>query len=241
MTKLPLLLILPLLLSSCEIFNRGTKTSLADYQNVHVKYEAAAEADNLGDGEVRGSSSGYAEVITTVTPAFIGGLPDDKLKPTAWMMRGISEWRTGGFKLALRSASEGLSAQPDAGNRDHILLLMLPALVADSELVSDWQTAGQSYSPEAYAQVESGYKSAMTALASAESAFSPVTSEDTKKLFFLHKKRLLLNWDKIIRTMAADAETKKQAKAAAGAHLGVSTLFDAVIAVNNALAQLSGS
>jgi hypothetical protein len=241
MTKLPLLLILPLLLSSCEIFHRGTKTSLADYQNVRAKYEAAAEADNLGDGEIRGAASGYTQVVSTITPAFISGLPDDKLKPTAWMMRGISEWRTGSFKPALRSVSDGLSAQPEAGNRDHILLLMLPALVIDSELVRDWQTAGQSYSPEAYAQVESGYKSAMTTLASAEAAFSPKTSDDTKKLYYLHKKRLLLNWDKIIRTMAADAETKKQAKAAAGAHLGVSTLFDAVIAVNNALAQLSGS
>ena len=50
MTKLHLFLILPLLLSSCEIFNRGTKISLADYQSVRAKYEAAAEADNLGDG-----------------------------------------------------------------------------------------------------------------------------------------------------------------------------------------------
>lgn len=241
MTKLHLFLILPLLLSSCELFNRGPKTSLADYQNIRAKYEAAAEADNLGDGEIRGAANGYTQVVTTITPAFIVGLPDDKLRPTAWMMRGISEWRTGGFKPALRSASDGLSAQPETGNRDHILLLMLPALVTDSELVRDWQAAGQSYTPDAYAQVESGYKSAMTTLASAESAFSSVTSDDIKKLFYLHKKRLLLNWDKIIRTMAADAETKKQAKAVAGSHLGVSTLFDAVIAVNNSLAQLSGS
>jgi hypothetical protein len=241
MTKLHLFLILPLLLSSCEIFNRGTKTSLADYQSVRAKYEAAAEADNLGDGDISGSSSGYAEVITTVTTAFIGGLPDDKLKPTAWMMRGIAEWRTAAFIPALRSATEGISSGPETGSRDHLLLLMLPALVADTELVRDWQTAGQSYSPEAYAPVESGYKSAMTTLAKAEAAFSPNTSEDTKKLFYLHKKRLLLNWDKIIRTMAADAETKKQAKATAGAHLGVSTLFDAVIAVNNAVAELSRS
>ncbi len=231
-----LLLILPLLLTHCA---SKPKTSLLDYTKVRDKYEAAARADNLDQGGISGPPAAYSEVAGTLTPVFITGLPDPKLKPTAWMMRSVSEWRTSSFSPALSSAGNGISAGPEAGTRDHILLLMLPALVADSELVRDWQAAGQAYDMSTYPKVERGYSSTLNQLAEAEAAFGPSTSGDTKVMFYLHKKRLLLNWDKIIRTLKTDAETQKQAKEDAGAHLGVPTLFDAVTAVNTKLAVLT--
>jgi len=243
-----LLLILPLLFGGCDILRPRKQTSLADFRQVQARYESATRADNLDQGGTEGGGqAAYTEVIGTLTPAFIQGLPektqeqpDDRLKPNAWMMRGVSEWRTNALKPAISSAGNGLSAGPQVGSRDHILLLMLPALVTDSEIVGSWQAAGQALTPEAYPKVADDYQTALSKLAQAEAAFGPATGDDTKKMFYLHKKRLLLNWDKVIRTLSTDAEAKKQAKADAGSHLGVPTLFDAVIAVNTELARLSG-
>lgn len=238
-----LLLILPLLLSSCDTLT-GSKpdaTSLTDYQKVTAKYEAAVKADNLDGGGSGSSGTAYREVASTLTDPFIQGLPDAKLKPLAWMMRGVSEWCLKDYKPAQSSAQNGLSADPVAGSHNHLMLLMLPAFIADSEAVRDSKAAGSTFSFTDYPKTAKSYQDAMDDLAKAEAAFGPNTSNDSKRFFYLHKKRLLLNWDGIISAMNATREEKKQARTAAGAHLGVGALFEAIIAVNNELVQLSRS
>lgn len=204
-------LLLPVLLLGCAQIQ-----PVLDLQQVQTQFDAAVKQDNLAT--VGGSGTGdYARILASLDPAQIEKLPDAQLKANAWMMRGISEWRTGNFTAAQDSAAAGLRAGPLQHSRDHILLLILPALAIDGQLVQDWKKAGKSFTPAQYtASAEKDYPTALDRLDQARGQLADATDDETRHLLAYHRWRMLLNWDAIINRLdAPEAEQDAAAQRAA--------------------------
>lgn len=215
--RLPLLacLLVSLLCSACQQIQ-----PVFDLQHTQRKFDAASHQDNLA-AIGQGVPSGYADVLKDLTSERINALPDPRLKANAWMMRGVSEWRTGDYLKAQTSASNGIQAGPESGSRDHILLLMLPALASDGQIFEAWKTAGRSFTLEQYNSVAaSDYPVALKKLRSIPGEFTAKTDVDTKDLVSFHQWRMFLNWDAMINHMKADESVQDAAAESAASHFG---------------------
>ena len=191
-----------------------------DLQRTQRTFDAASHQDNLA-AIGQGIPSGYADVLKELTPERISALPDPRLKANAWMMRGVSEWRTGDYLKAQASAANGLQAGPESGSRDHLLLLMLPALAIDGQIFDAWKKAGQSFTLEQYnSMAANDYPVALTKLRSVSGSFNEKTDDDTRHLVAFHQWRLFLNWDAMINRMTADESVRDAAAEIASSHFG---------------------
>jgi hypothetical protein len=191
-----------------------------DLQRTQRTFDAASRQDNLA---ALGQSvpSGYGQVLSQLTDETISALPDPRLKANAWMMRGVSEWRTGDYLKAQASAANGLQAGPESGSRDHLLLLMLPALAIDGQIFDAWKKAGQSFTLAQYNSVAANdYPVALKKLRSLSGEFTAKTDADTQDLLAFHQWRLFLNWDRMINHLAADETMQDAAAESAASHFG---------------------
>jgi hypothetical protein len=117
-------------------------SSTLQYRTVQSRFENAVRADNerftLPFTDVAGR---YRAVAGELTPEYLARL-DEKLRPNAWTLRAVAQWRAGEFTPSVASALESLAEitrqrpqSPQLENgRDSILLTRIPGLVEDSRL-----------------------------------------------------------------------------------------------------------
>lgn len=118
-------------------------SQVLEYRSVQSDFEQAVAADNAPQLAALTSEARYEEIAEKLTDEYIAGL-DARLQPNAWMLRALSEWRSGDLSKARTSSSRGLGLG-NAGDyrRDQLILTMIPALVVDSQMVKRWQEAGE--------------------------------------------------------------------------------------------------
>lgn len=183
-----------------------------DYRAVQAQFEVAAQADNnlspsvFTEGSVF-TDPGYQPVLDQLTDEFIAGLDSD-LRANAWLLRGISEWRSMELTDALESANRGLESNPQEGSRDHVLLELLPALLFDSEIAIEVRNLNNGLSLDAYAQVKTKYESAFAKVEDAMDAFGPGTPASTQFYVHYHRWRMLQNWQQIIVDLDANGQQR---------------------------------
>lgn len=195
--------------------------SALDYRSVQDEFNRAVSADNVQTIEALGivTSSGavryYADVDRKLDDGYIAQL-DDGLKPNAYALRAVSQWRC--FKLgpARETALTGLKLPNIASSpRDRMVLLMIPALVIDEELVSKFKAAGRNVNEADYmAMYPKDYANAAAMLREAAADISPATPEGI--VFYIHMQRwrVLQNWRVVIsgidggRLSGADARDR---------------------------------
>ena len=171
------------------------------YREVQSDFERAVQAETA-----RTESpfvDWYQGIADTLTDDFIGKL-DVKLQPNAWMLRGLSEWRSGAYSNANRSASKGLSeierqqktAPNLAAGRDSIVLTMLPGLVQDSQLRDKLRAAGTNDLPaDSYrANFFPQFKAVLTQFEMAKEKFAAPTPPAIQHYWNYHLWRALQNW-----------------------------------------------
>ncbi len=222
-------LLLSLLLCSCP----STRTTL-DFRSVQTKFNAASSADNIAPEGGGTGSSAYKEVASALTDSYIKALASE-LRATAWMMRGVSEWRLGQLQQANTSSVNGLGIGPKPHTRDDIMLTMLPGLVIDSDIVSQWKAAGKVYNSTQYAEVERQYVTAFKRLDAAQNAFGAATDASVKNYHAYHKWRMLYNWQTIINKLVGGPSAVNAAIESATSHFGGRDLLDVADAARDTI------
>jgi len=203
----------------------------ASFPGIRTQFERAFDTDLLFSGRLSAAPSGYQAVLGSLSNDGIAKL-EPAQRPTAWMMRAISEWRTGQYASARASATSGLAAKPDAHSREQVLLSMIPALVTDSEILTAWKAAGMAYTPEQYAPVQTTYLQAMPALDAAEAAIDKASTPEATRSYYAYQKwRILFNWETLIVTMSGGKPAADQASDSLRSHFGGHDLLDVADAV----------
>jgi len=198
------------------------------YRDVQSDFERSVRIDNgesVSPFTEDNSSEAYQGIIDSLSEEQIKEL-DDRLKANAWLLRSYSSWRVGDLKDARGSASKGL----DQGtlrdhSRDKVLLLLVPALVADSETMTAWGDAGKKTSSQVYKNThEKDFKLAWDKLLKAEEEIGEPTPDSTSYYVHYQKWRILQNWRQVIDSFPAGEDSKRRAakdraKAKVGADL----------------------
>src|SRR5262245_27096100 len=211
-----------------------------EYRSIDQQFEDVVQADNVRSvspfTDPDAPDASYQQVATRLTPQYIAGL-EEALRPNAWMLRSIATWRAGELNNALSSSAAGLAAPAlKPHSRDHIILLMIPTLVIDSDLKQKWDPAGQSIAPTNYGAYEKDFQTALAKLKEAEAAIGESTP--TSAVYYLHYQRwrILQNWRKVIRSIQADTpQPRIDAGMKAKAFLGGKELKEAAEAERDAI------
>jgi len=214
-----------LLLAACSEISPAL-----DFRRVQTEFDQAFHTDRLYTGRISAAPSGYQSVISSLSQAGIAKL-EPKQRPTAWMMRAVSEWRTGQFSNANTSSASGLAAAPQPHSREKILLTMVPALVLDSEIITAWKAAGMAYTAEQYAAVESAYLKALQSLDAAQAGIDKTTPESVQYFYSYHKWRMLFNWETIVVSLTGGKAVVDQASSSIRARFDGHDLLDVADAV----------
>jgi hypothetical protein len=196
-----------------------------DFRRVQTEFDQAFHTDRLYTGRISAAPSGYQSVIRSFSPAGIAKLEPGQ-RPTAWMMRAISEWRSGQFANANASSASGLAASPQPHSREKVLLTMVPALVTDAEIITAWKAAGMAYSAPQYAAVEGSYLKALQSLDATESVMDKTTPEAVRSFYAYHKWRMLFNWETIVITLSGGKAAVDQATSSIRTHFEGRDLLD---------------
>lgn len=192
----------------------------------------------------------YRSVADEISDAYIAGL-DPKLRPNAWTLRAVSQWRSEQYAAAVSSAHQGLAElsklhaqSPELeGGRDGILLTMLPGLVEDSRLRQRWSSRGADDLAAHYDEYASKFRVALRALSEAQEKMSAATPVEVVHYWRYQSWRVLQNWFYTIGQLPFDvqAEASRTADAFVKTTLStaklanVATLKDAIQSVSAAL------
>jgi hypothetical protein len=206
-----------LILSGCATFA---------YRDAQQDFNAAVQADNLQTAEALGALTGgqsdllYERVRTQLSDAYIEKL-DERLRPNAYAIRAVSEWRLGKLEDARKTAATGRQLpNVESSPRDNIVLHMIPALVIDAQLVMQFKKGGSAITSDEYQlRYEQDYFTAVGLLNNARAALQPSMPASTGYYLAFQRWRLLKNWKVIISKIQEDAG-RRQAIARAGAQLG---------------------
>lgn len=193
-----------LLLAACS----GISLTL-NFSRVQTEFENAFRSDHLYTGRISAAPAGYHHVIHSLSTASIS-LLDARQRPAAWMMRAVSEWRTGSLDKATASAASGLAASPRPHSREQVLLTMMPALVTDSQIITAWKADGMAFTAEQYAPMESAYLGAIKSLDAAQAAMDSSTPASVRNFHAYHQWRILFNWETIIDTLSGGSTVADQ-------------------------------
>jgi hypothetical protein len=215
-----LILLTSLLLGACSELS-----PTLDFQRVRTEFEQALHTDRLYTGRISAAPSGYQGVMNSLPVTGITKL-EPKLRPTAWMMRAVSEWRTGSFTKAKVSAVSGLAANPAPHSREQVMLTMIPALVTDAEVLIAWKGAGMAYTAGQYAAVESSYRQALRTLDAAQALMDSSTPEAARNFQAYHEWRVLFNWETIINSLKGGSAVVDEAIRSSRSHFGGRDLLD---------------
>ena len=188
--------------------------STLQHRSVQDRFQDAVRADNeratMPFTEV---TSQYQAVAKELTVDSIKRL-DPKLRPNAWTLRAVSQWRSGSFAEALASASEGIaeinqlkpqSAQLENG-RDSILLTLLPGLVEDSRLRERFNTGGAADVAAHYEDYAAKFRAALRALGEARGKTSSATPGEVIQYWNYQCWRVLANWAFILSQLPLDTQ-----------------------------------
>jgi len=203
--------------------------STFQYRDVQSAFERAVRIDNgesFSPFTEDSSSEAYREIINQLSEEKIREL-DQRLQANAWLLRSFSSWRVGNLPEARSSASKGIrEGKPPAHSRDQVLLLLVPALIADSETMNAWIDAGKMTTAQVYENThEKDFQLAWDKLLEAEEQIANPTPESTVYYVQYQKWRILQNWRQVISRIPASEVTERRAareraKAKVGDDLG---------------------
>ena len=225
--------------------------STLQYRTVQDSFESAVRSDNeRSTMPFTDAAMQYQAVAGELTPDYIAGL-DEKLRPNAWTIRAVSQWRAGEYTPAVTSALEGLAEIARQGaqtphlvhGRDSIILTMLPGLVEDSRLRHRLTESGAADVAAHYDEYAAKFRTAVRALAEAREKAAAPTPPEVVAYWNYQCWRVLQNWSFIIGQLPPDvaAEPNRESDAFVKAALanaglqGPTDLPGAKAAVENAL------
>ena len=229
----------------------ATGCSTLQYRTVQNRFETAVRADNeRSTMPFTDAATQYQAVAAELTPDYIARL-DEKLRPNAWTIRAVSQWRAGEYAPALTSALEGLaevtrqSAETPhlVHGRDSIILTMLPGLIEDSRLRHRFNENGAADVAARYDEYAARFRPALRALTEAREKVAAPTPPEVVAYWNYQCWRVLQNWSIVLSHLPpADAtEPNQEADAfvmTALANAGLpaaTTLPSAMTAFENAL------
>lgn len=228
-----------------------TGCTTLQHRSVQSRFQEAVRADNERFAvPFTDVVKEYQSVAAEISDAYITAL-DPKLRPNAWTLRAVSQWRGEQYAEAVASAHQGLaelsklrtqSPELDAG-RDSILLTMLPGLVEDSRLRQRWSTRGTDDLAAHYDEYTVKFRVALRALTEAQEKISAATPVEVVHYWRYQCWRVLQNWFYTISQLplevqaeanrVADGFVKSTLSSAKLANVG--TLKDAIQSVSEAL------
>jgi hypothetical protein len=228
-----------------------TGCSTLQYRTVQDRFETAVRADNerstmpFTDAAIQ-----YQAVAGELTPDYIAGL-DAKLRPNAWTIRAVSQWRAGEFTPAVTSALEGQaevarqSAQSPqlVHGRDSIILTMLPGLVEDSRIRLRFIENGPTNAAAHYDGYAASFRTALRTLTEAREKAAAPTPPEVIAYWNYQCWRVLQNWSFVIGQLSLEdaAQPNNEADAFVATALttagleNVTSLQTAMTALDNAL------
>lgn len=173
-----------------------------DYKGVQVQFEQAAREDYESSGSTFTESSvftgpGYADVVEQLAPEYIDSL-DERLRSNAYLLRSVSLWRMGQLDKARESARKGLEQKAIQQSRDHVLLMMIPGLVIDSEIALRYRNAGEKFNDAEYQQAAKDFETAFDEFDKVERVMGPATPESSRYYLYFQRYRVVQNWRTII-------------------------------------------
>ncbi|HYC55615.1 MAG TPA: hypothetical protein VEL28_11850 [Candidatus Binatia bacterium] len=175
------------------------------YRDVQDDFHAAVAGDNVQTFETVGalttndSERRYAEIEARLTDDEIARL-DQRLRPNAHAIRAVSQWRSGKLVEARETALAG-QALPNVAQspRDHLVLLMIPALVIDEQLVARYRNAGETVTEADYTgSYAANFATAAEVLQKAGQSVQASTPESVIYYVHLQRWRVLQNWFVVI-------------------------------------------
>ena len=193
--------------------------STLKYRDIQNNFNAAVAADNVQAADSLGALTSsdaqqrYDEIQAQLSDAEIEKL-DERLRPNAYAILAVSQWRSGKLKEARASARKGQDLKNVANSpRDQVVLMMIPALVIDAELVTKFKAAGGQVSEAEYnATYPADFNTAAGELANAVSAVQPGTPESVIYYVHLQRWRVLQNWRVVISRIEPDAANGAEAR-----------------------------
>jgi hypothetical protein len=191
------------------------------YRDVQSRFDNTVRADNerfmLPFVDVAGR---YEAVANELTPDYIARL-EPELRPNAWTLRAVSQWRAGALTAAGVSSTEGL-AELDRlqgqsphleHSRDSIILTMVPGLVEDSRLRQRFLAGGAGDIAANYGEYAARFQTALRALMEARSTAGPATPKEVIYYWAYQCWRVLSNWLFIIGQLPLEAQAQANAQA----------------------------
>jgi len=171
------------------------------YLQVQADFERAVQAETARDESP--FVDWYQGVAATLTDGYIDAL-DQKLRPNAWTLRGISEWRSGSYSNAYNSAAKGAreidrqkTTTPKLeSSRDGVVLTMLPGLVQDSQLRDRLRALGTNDLPATSYQTNflPQFEAVLTQLREAKQKIAAPTPAAVRPYWNFQVWRVLQNW-----------------------------------------------
>jgi hypothetical protein len=218
-----------LILTGCAML--GMVSSTMDYREVQRDFNSAVQADNVRTAEGLGALTStnadqlYDQVRTRLTDDQISKL-DERLRPNAYALRAVSEWRTGKLGEARATAQTGLRLpNVSASPRDEMVLRMIPALVIDAQLVTAFRQAGGKLSKQTYdSQYAADFATAADAMKRVTATLSPATPDSIVNYAQLQRWRILQDWNIVISKIEDGPPARQAARADAKQRLGADLL-----------------
>jgi hypothetical protein len=214
-----------------------TGCTTLDYRAIQDQFNKAVAADNVMTVEALGaltsSDAGqrYEDIDRKLDDRTISNL-DDRIKPNAFALRAVSQWRCGKLHAARETAIAGLKLpNVTASPRDRLVLAMIPALVIDEELIAKFKAAGRSVSEVDYNSTYSkDFATAAAMLKESTVSVDPTTPEAIVFYVRMQRWRVLQNWRVVISRIdggrLSGAEARDRAYVDAKTRLGQELLAE---------------
>lgn len=222
---LPAALSALLILAGCAMFDMVSST--VDYREIQRDFNSAVQVDNVRTAEGLGALTStnadqlYDQVRTRLTDDQISKL-DERLRPNAYALRAVSEWRTGKLGEARTTAQTGLQLpNVSASPRDEMVLRMIPALVIDAQLVTAFRNGGGKLSKQTYdSQYAADFATAADAMKGVTATLSPATPASIVNYAHLQRWRILEDWHIVISKIEDGPPARQAAREDAKQRLG---------------------
>jgi hypothetical protein len=201
--------------------------STINYKNIQGSFNKAVQADNLQsyDPQMLGTltttyQQSYEDVIKSLNEPYIQSI-DPRLKMNAYTMKAISQWRTGKLDEAQQTAAQG-QTQPVVGARDKMVLLILPALIADQKLTQKYRLVRKVSGEDYQKNYETAYFQAVSSLKEAIRQIPPELPENMVNYVHYQRWRILTNWKIVIASIVGLKPRKEAIDRAANLLKGIS-------------------
>ncbi|MHC4955586.1 MAG: hypothetical protein ACYTGZ_17175 [Planctomycetota bacterium] len=176
--------------------------TVLEYRDIQTDFQIAAAADNEATTTpFIDPGANYDSVLAALTPEYIKGMKEARLRPNAWMLRAVSCWRTNQYEDAVAAATAGLKDPGlTAGSRDAVIMEMIPGLVREAQVMDDWAAKDKKFTAAEYEAQRDNMKKAWKALGTAESKATTATPQSVRSYLHYQRWRVAQNWVELIRT-----------------------------------------